>query len=50
MKKIIVFAGPNGSGKSTVINAIREQTDIKNYLYVNADDIANVFFCKRARL
>lgn len=43
MKKIIVFAGPNGSGKSTVINAIREQTDIKNYLYVNADDIANVF-------
>lgn len=44
MKKIIVFAGPNGSGKSTVINAIREQTDVKNYLYVNADDIANVFF------
>lgn len=44
MKKIIVFAGPNGSGKSTVINAVREQTNVEMYDYINADDIANEFF------
>ena len=40
--KIICFAGPNGSGKSTIIKKYEDR--MKDFLYVNADNIAREYF------
>ena len=42
--KLIVIAGPNGSGKTSVTSQILKHEWLKNFAYINPDNIAQEQF------